>query len=340
VSQERIAVIVPCYNEEPTIRKVVTEFRAVLPGAAIYVIDNNSEDRTADIAVDAGATVLKEKRQGKGEVLKGVCAEIDADYFILVDGDDTYPAEDAVRLLEPLIRDEADMVIGSRRSAYDGTAPPPFHRSGNEFVCFLVNRIFGSRLTDVMSGYRAFTWRVARSLPIISIGFDVETEMTIQMLYRRYVLKEVPVEYRKRPPASISKLRTFRDGFRVLLKIVVLLVAYKPLTVFGVLSLASGLAGGALIAHGLWRHASASGTDLGIGLGTAGLLAAVLFLSLGLTISSVNWRVRELESLFIKLVGRPFSEGSGLGRERVAIGADDFLKRRSHPAAADHPQEE
>jgi glycosyltransferase involved in cell wall biosynthesis len=307
---ERIAVIVPCYNEEPTIGKVVADFRAVLPCAAIYVIDNNSSDRTAEIAAQAGATVLREKRQGKGEVLKAVCADIDADYFVLVDGDDTYPAEDAVRLLEPVIRDEADMVIGSRRSAYHGTAPPRFHRTGNEFVCFLVNRIFGSTLTDVMSGYRAFTWRVARSLPIISIGFDVETEMTIQMLYRRYVLKEVPVGYRKRPPASVSKLRTFRDGFRVLLKIVVLLVAYKPLTVFGVLSLASALAGGALIVYGLFGPARDVAPDLGIGLGTAALLASVLFLSLGLTISSVNWRVRELESHLIKLVARPFAEAA------------------------------
>jgi glycosyltransferase involved in cell wall biosynthesis len=332
---------VPCYNEEPTIGKVVADFRAVLPCAAIYVIDNNSSDRTAEIAAQAGATVLREKRQGKGEVLKAVCADIDADYFVLVDGDDTYPAEDAVRLLEPVIRDEADMVIGSRRSAYHGTAPPRFHRTGNEFVCFLVNRIFGSTLTDVMSGYRAFTWRVARSLPIISIGFDVETEMTIQMLYRRYVLKEVPVEYRKRPPASLSKLRTFRDGFRVLLKIVVLLVAYKPLTVFGVLSLVSGLGGGTLIAYGIvLRHARGAGGELGVGLGTAGLLAAVLFLSLGLTISSVNWRVRELESHLIKLVGRPPFGGVGPLRDRSAIGAKYVSTGRAHPAAADQRDEE
>ena len=215
LSEHRIAVIVPCYNEELTIGKVVAGFRAALPDAAIYVVDNNSNDRTAEVAFGAGATVLKEKRQGKGEVLRGVCGQIDADYFILVDGDDTYPAQEAARLLDPLVREEADVVIGSRRNAYGDSAPALFHSSGNELVCFLVNRIFGSKLTDVMSGYRAFTWRVAQSLPIISIGFDVETEMTIQLLYRRYVLKEIPIEYRARPANSSSKLRTFRDGFRV-----------------------------------------------------------------------------------------------------------------------------
>ena len=307
---ERIAIVIPCYNEEVTIGRVVNDFRAAVPDAAIYVIDNNSDDRTADVALRAGATVLREKRQGKGEALKSVCAEIDAEYFILVDGDDTYIPEDIGRLLEPLRRDEADMVIGSRDDAYEGTGPPAFHRMGNRLVCFLVNRIFGSRLTDVMSGYRGFTWRVARTLPIISIGFDVETEMTIQMLYRRHVLKEIPVGYRKRPPASVSKLRTFRDGFQVLLKIFVLIVAYKPLTVFGLLTIAFGLTGGAFIAFGLLRYASAAPFELWFALGASGLLAAVLFLSLGLMISSVNWRVRELESHLIKLVVRPSLPGA------------------------------
>jgi glycosyltransferase involved in cell wall biosynthesis len=306
LSSQRIAVIVPCYNEETTVGKVVADFRTALPSAAIYVVDNNSDDRTAEVALRAGAVVLKEKRPGKGEVLKGVCARIDADYFILVDGDDTYSSEDAKGLLDPLLREEADVVVGSRRSAYGDTGPPPFHRTGNEVVCFLVNAIFRSKLTDVMSGYRAFTWRVAQSLPIISIGFDVETEMTIQLLYRRYVLKEVPVRYGTRPPASVSKLRTFRDGFRVLLKIFVLLVAYKPLTFFGSLSLLSWLAGAALTSYGVFGNAAAAGPSLqATALGATALLASVMFLSLGLTISSVNWRVLELESHAIKLlVGR------------------------------------
>lgn len=303
MAEPRIAIVVPCYNEETTIGKVVADFHAVLPHADVYVIDNNSTDRTAEIALRAGATVLTEKRQGKGEVLKGVCERVEADYFILVDGDDTYPAEEAPKLLEPLIRDEADMVIGSRRDAYGASAPPFLHRSGNELVCFLVNRIFGSHLTDVMSGYRAFSWRIARALPIVSVGFDVETEMTIQLLYRRYVLNEVPIGYRSRPPASVSKLRTFSDGSRVILKIMVLLVAYKPLTFFGTLSLISALAGGALAGYGFIRFATAGAQHLqAIGLGSAALLAAVLFLSLGLTISSVNWRVLELESHLIKLL--------------------------------------
>ncbi len=302
MAEPRIAVIVPCYNEETTIGKVVDDFRAVLPHAAVYVVDNNSTDRTGEMARRAGATVLTEKRQGKGEVVKGVCERVEADYFILVDGDDTYPAEEAKRLLEPLFVDEADMVVGSRRNAYQTTAPRRLHRGGNELVCLLVNGIFGSRLTDVMSGYRAFTWRVARALPIVSVGFDVETEMTIQLLYRQYIVKEIPVSYRSRPPASVSKLRTFTDGSRVLLKIVVLLVAYKPLTFFGTLSLLSAVAGAALTGYGLFRHETGV-TDLqAIGLGSAAVLAAVLFLSLGLTISSVNWRVLEVENHLIKLL--------------------------------------
>jgi glycosyltransferase involved in cell wall biosynthesis len=315
MSATRIAVIVPCYNEEATIGKVVADFRGVLPRAEVYVVDNNSDDRTAEIAARAGAVVLKEKRQGKGEVLKGVCERIDADYFVLVDGDDTYPAEAAAVLLEPLVRDQADMVIGSRRRAYGDTAPPFLHHFGNELVCFLVNRIFGSSLTDVMSGYRTFNRRVARSLPILSVGFDVETEMTIQLLYRRCVVKEVPVGYRSRPPASVSKLRTFSDGFRVLLKIMVLLVAYKPLTVFGTVSVLAAVAGGALTSYGFLRYSTRSGQALDvIGLGSVTLLAAVVFLSLGLTISSINWRVLELESHLTKLLvwreHRPPAEGS------------------------------
>lgn len=321
VPERRIAVVIPCYNEQTTIAKVVTDFRAALPHATIYVIDNNSDDQTAESASRAGATVLKEKRQGKGEVLKGFCQRVEADYFILVDGDDTYPAEEAGRLLEPLFRDDADMVIGSRRNVYDGTAPPPWHHTGNELVCFLVNRIFGSSLTDVMSGYRAFTWRIARSLPILSVGFDVETEMTIQLLYRRYVLKELPVGYRARPPASVSKLRTFRDGFRVLLKIVVLLVAYKPLTFFGTLSLVAGLSGSALTGYGFYRYAAGAGSELQvIGLGSALLLTGILFISLGLTISSVNWRVLELESHLVRLL---------VSRDHQVSGGDRLAPGRS-----------
>jgi glycosyltransferase involved in cell wall biosynthesis len=321
VAEARIAVVVPCYNEEITIGKVVADFRMVLPHAAVYVIDNNSTDRTSEMARRAGATVLTEKRQGKGEALKGFCERVDADYFVLVDGDDTYPAEDAEKLLEPLFREEADMVVGSRRDAYGATAPPLLHRTGNGLVCALVNGIFGSTLTDVMSGYRAFNWRVASALPIVSVGFDVETEMTIQLLYRRYVLKEVPIRYRSRPPASVSKLRTFNDGWRVLLKIMVLLVAYKPLTFFGTLSLISALAGGALAGYGFFRYSVAGVPDLqAIGIGSAALLAAVLFVSLGLTISSINWRVRALESHLLKLLVRPRSveaANEGASTDRV-----------------------
>jgi glycosyltransferase involved in cell wall biosynthesis len=302
-SSADVAVVIPCYNEVSTVGKVVADFKRALPSATVYVFDNNSTDGTAEAARAAGAVVIKEKRQGKGEVLKAVYERVVAEYYVLVDGDDTYPAEMAPALLQPLLEERADVVVGSRTSAYAEAGPRPFHQFGNRLVCLLVNRIFGAGLTDVMSGYRAVSRQVAACLPILSIGFDVETEMTIQLLHRRYVTLEVPIAYRDRPANSASKLRTVSDGLKVLLKILTLLVAYKPLTFFGVLAAGSLTAGLGTGVYAIHPGLAGGPTDVAlIVLSTGFLLAAVLLLSLGLTISSINWRVFELESHLTRLV--------------------------------------
>lgn len=229
------AVLIPCYNEAKTIEKVVTDFRKVLPEADIYVYDNNSSDGTDEIARKAGAIVRYERRQGKGNVIRTMFREIDADCYIMVDGDDTYPAEDAVRLQEAVLKDHADMVIGDRLSStYFTENKRPFHNSGNRIVRFLINKIFKSDIRDIMTGYRAFSRLFVKSYPVISKGFEIETEMTIHSLDKNFYLVELPIQYRDRPEGSVSKLNTFADGFKVILTIFNLFRDYKPLSFFSV----------------------------------------------------------------------------------------------------------
>lgn len=233
-STQRVAVLIPCYNEEQTIAKVVGDFRAALPEAVIYVFDNNSRDRTADIARQAGSVVIPEPRQGKGNVVRSMFREIDADCYVMVDGDDTYEAQDARELVRPVIEGRADMVIGDRLSgAYFTENKRPFHNSGNRLVRFLINAIFKSDVRDIMTGYRAFSRRFVKTCPVLSSGFEIETEMTIHALDKRLPVAELPVGYRDRPEGSVSKLNTVRDGFRVLSTIVSLFRDFRPLSFFG-----------------------------------------------------------------------------------------------------------
>ncbi len=231
----RTAVLIPCYNESKTIEKVVTDFRKVLPDADIYVYDNNSSDGTDEIARRAGAIVRYERRQGKGNVIRTMFREIDADCYIMVDGDDTYPAEDASRLQEAVLEDHADMVIGDRLSStYFTENKRPFHNFGNRIVRFLINKIFKSDIRDIMTGYRAFSRLFVKSYPVLSKGFEIETEMTIHSLDKNFYLIETPIQYRDRPDGSTSKLNTFSDGFKVLLTIFNLFRDYKPLAFFSI----------------------------------------------------------------------------------------------------------
>ena len=227
MNDKKIAVLIPCYNECKTIEKVVTDFKKELPNADIYVYDNNSTDNTAQIAAKAGATVRHEYRQGKGNVIRSMFREIDADCYIMADGDDTYPAENAREMAELILTNKADMVIGDRLSStYFTENKRPFHNSGNRLVRFLINHLFHSKVKDIMTGYRAFSKMFVKSFPILSHGFEIETEMTIHALDKNFLLKEIPVGYRDRPEGSHSKLNTVSDGIKVLRTIFILFIPY------------------------------------------------------------------------------------------------------------------
>jgi len=236
----KVAVLIPCYNEAKTIAKVVADYRAALPEADIYVYDNNSSDGTDQIARDAGAIVRYETRQGKGNVIRTMFREITADCYLMIDGDDTYPCENAREMVDLVLQKNVDMVVGDRLSAtYFTENKRPFHNLGNRVVRGLVNSFFEGDITDIMTGYRAFSYQFVKSFPVLSKGFEIETEMTIHALDKNLSVKSIPVEYRDRPDGSESKLNTYSDGFKVLRTIVRLLKEYKPLRFFGWLALAA-----------------------------------------------------------------------------------------------------
>ena len=232
-----IAVLIPCYNEAKTIAKVVRDYRAALPEADIYVYDNNSTDHTDDIAREAGAIVRYEYRQGKGNVIRSMFREIDADCYLMIDGDDTYPAENAREMVNLVLERKVDMVVGDRLSAtYYTENKRPFHNMGNRLVKGLVNTIFKGSVSDIMTGYRAFSYQFVKSFPVLSKGFEIETEMTIHALDKNLSVQSVQVEYRDRPADSPSKLNTYSDGMKVLRTIVRLYKEYRPMSFFGLLA--------------------------------------------------------------------------------------------------------
>ena len=234
---KKIAVLIPCYNEAKTIEKVVKDYKAVLPNASVYVYDNNSSDDTDKIAKKAGAIVKYEYRQGKGNVIRSMFKDIDADCYLMIDGDDTYPKENAVEMCNYILEGKADMVIGDRLSStYFTENKRPFHNFGNKLVRWLINTLFKSNVKDIITGYRAFSYEFVKTFPVLSKGFEIETEMTIHALDKNFLLKEIPVGYRDRPTGSVSKLNTYRDGFRVLKTIARLFKEYKPMFFFGIIS--------------------------------------------------------------------------------------------------------
>ena len=240
----KIAVLLPCYNEASTIAKVVTDFRAALPEADIYVYDNNSTDGTAQVAQQAGAIVRHEPVQGKGNVIRRMFREVEADCYLMADGDDTYPAEQARQMVSPILEEHVDMVIGDRLSStYFEQNKRPFHNGGNRVVRWLIRRFWHTDIHDIMTGYRAFSRTFVKNFPVMSGNFEIETEMTIHALDRRFLLREVPVVYRDRPQGSVSKLNTFSDGISVLKTIVLLYKEYRPLRFFSWLAAFLTLAG-------------------------------------------------------------------------------------------------
>lgn len=243
---DKIAVLIPCYNESKTIEKVVTDFKRVLPEATIYVYDNNSTDGTDEIARKAGAVVRYEHQQGKGNVIRRMFRDVDAECYIMTDGDDTYPAESAPEMIQKVLERNADMVVGDRLSStYFTENKRPFHNFGNSLVRKSINLLFGTDIKDIMTGYRAFSYQFVKSFPVLSKGFEIETEMSIHAADKNMFVENVVIDYRDRPEGSVSKLNTYSDGFKVIKTIAKLYRNYKPMGFFGwiafILALIAGL---------------------------------------------------------------------------------------------------
>lgn len=235
---DKIAVLIPCYNEAVTIKKVINDFQKVLPEATIYVYDNNSSDNTAEIAAAEGAVVRSEYQQGKGNVIRRMFRDIDAECYIMTDGDDTYPAEFAREMCDKVLERNVDMVVGDRLSStYFEENKRPFHNFGNSIVRASINTIFKSNIKDIMTGYRAFSYNFVKTFPVLSKGFEIETEMTIHTVDKNMFCENVVIEYRDRPEGSESKLNTYSDGFKVLMTIARLFKNYKPFAFFSIIAL-------------------------------------------------------------------------------------------------------
>ncbi|HXT52730.1 MAG TPA: glycosyltransferase family 2 protein [Thermoanaerobaculia bacterium] len=295
----RVVVVVPCHNEAASVGKVVADFRAALPGAEVLVVDNASTDGTAELARAAGARVVGEPRPGKGfALLTGFRAARDADYFVMVDGDDTYPAEDAHQLLAAAAAG-ADMVVGTRLSGPEAGAFRAGHSLGNRLFILLVRGLFGVRTRDLFSGYRVLSRRFLATAPLIARGFEVEAELSLQAAAHRFAIAEVPIRYRARPASSPSKLQTYRDGTRILLAILTFFRDYRPLAFFGTLALlllVLSLAGGAVVVTEFLRTGLVPRLPLAV-LSAALFILAALSFTCGVLLSSINRRAAELAAL-------------------------------------------
>ena len=236
---EKIAVLIPCYNEELTIEKVIKDFRRELPDSDIYVYNNNSKDKTEEIARKNGAIVINEYKQGKGNVVRSQFRDIEADIYVMVDGDDTYPAEFVHKLIEPIRNGQADMTIGDRLSngTYQKENKRPFHEFGNNLVKKAINILFDTDLRDIMTGYRVFNKRFVKNMPVLSPKFEIETEMSLYALDKKYIIKEIPIDYRDRPEGSSSKLNTVSDGIKVVKTIARMFKDYRPFKFFGIIAI-------------------------------------------------------------------------------------------------------
>jgi len=301
----RIATIIPCYNEELTIARVIGDVRAVLPESEIYVFDNNSTDKTAEISRSLGAVVVKEKRQGKGYVVRAMFEKVDADCYIMVDGDDTYEVEGLRKFVGMVRNDEADMIIGCRLSNYTKKAFRPFHFIGNRLVRFLVNRLFRVKsllrngISDVMSGLRVMSRDFVKNINLTSSGFEVETEMIIKALKYGFVIREEEVAYRERPEGSESKLRTLSDGILVLKTILIIFRDYKPLLFFSLVSFfflfVSILSGSVVVTEFMETH-YIKRVPLAI-FASGSMILSMIFCITGIILDSINRRFDELNSL-------------------------------------------
>ena len=297
-----IAVLVPCMNEEVTIANVVRDFKKALPNCTVYVYDNNSTDRTAEVAAKAGAVIGYERRAGKGNVVRRMFTDIDADIYLMVDGDDTYDALQASALIDKLIFEQADMVVGARIGASEKHQRAG-HAAGNKLFNVLYTSLFGREFTDIFSGYRAFSRRFVKSFPAVSAGFEIETELSVHASQLRLPVAEVDLPYRDRPEGSESKLSTFRDGARILKTILVLLKEYKPFYFFGAVGLAGILFAFALAVPLLFEYAE---TGLVTRIPTAILatgivVVSVLSITAGVILDSIRRMRAETKRMFYNM---------------------------------------
>lgn len=304
----KLAILIPCYNESLTIAKVVTDFKKIafpkpVKRVEIHVYDNNSSDGTDVVAREAGARLKYEYKQGKGNVIRSQFREIEADIYLMVDGDDTYPAEYAVNLVKPVIERKADIVMGDRHStgAYRKENKRSFHNFGNQIVKWAINTLYKSNLQDILTGYRCLSRQFVKNFPIFSSGFSIETEMTLFALDRKYVIREIPIEYRDRPPGSFSKLNTFKDGIKVISTIVQLFKDYKPLLFFSMISmimLASALLAGFPVINEYLETKYIKHIPLAI-LATGLSLVSIISLFTGFILDTVNRNKREAYELWL-----------------------------------------
>ena len=294
---QKIAILIPCYNEELTIAKVVCDFHAELPQAEIYVFDNNSTDHTVARAREAGAHIAYERRQGKGFVVQSMFAQVDADVYVLVDGDDTYPASEVHKLIEPIVQGKAEMVVGSRLMPSSESEFRLLNQLGNGFFLQVINSIFKVKLSDVLSGYRAFSREFVKSIPVFGGGFETEVELTVKALARGYRITELPVRLTSRPEGSFSKIRIVQDGFVILNTILSLVRDYKPLTFFGGMGLIFILLGFVpatvviveFIKTGLVPKLPSAVLAVGL------VLSGMLLIMVGLVLHTITRRFQELE---------------------------------------------
>ena len=288
-SKNKIAVIIPCYNEEITIRNVIMDFKKYIPSAIIYVFDNNSTDNTAKLAEDSGAIVIKELRQGKGFVNQAFMEKIEADIYVTVDGDETYPIKDVNKLIEPIINQKADMVVGARLVESKKGAFKRMHLFGNKFLTFILNKLFRTKFQDILSGFRVLSRNFVENVPLITGGFQTETEMTIQAVEKNMIILEIPISIKSRPEGSYAKLRTYRDGVLILLTIAMYLRDHNPLRFFTFIALIW-----IIITEIILFNSSFISIDK-ILIQMMIIIVVTLLLIVGTMLSAINTRFAELE---------------------------------------------
>lgn len=294
-----MAVAIPCYNEALTIAKVIKDFKKNLPAASIYVFDNNSTDRSVELAEEAGAVVCRVKKQGKGYVMQAIFGAIDADVLIVVDGDDTYYAEDVHKLLEPILKGEFDMAVGNRLPTADNESMRRLHQLGNRLIVYVINFMFRTIFRDILSGFRVFSRRFVRNVPLLAFGFETETELTLQALERGMEIIELPIRYRNRPEGSKSKLRSFSDGRRIIVTAAMILREHQPIRLFGTVSLICFLISGAAAFFRVLNYMGFPFFSNTILTGSVMIFTplAIVSLATGLILSAINTRFREMNQI-------------------------------------------